>query len=193
MFEKPKSLEDFKGEMEVIIAELETFKNKSDEAFRSFVGSEVTSLIMSLEDMRSKVKENSQEYAVLTHMLEKIRDAVFQVPLKEVNADLKGQAEEVGMLTKAYESFSKGFMEAVNNQKSGFKQIEDIGKQSFGKLKTALTDFVITGKLNFADLGKFVIRSLIEMLVGEAVKMAFAKSMAMFKADAIKKSIYKFI
>ena len=50
MFEKPKSLEDFKGEMEVIIAELETFKNKSDEAFRSFVGSEVTSLIMSLED-----------------------------------------------------------------------------------------------------------------------------------------------
>ena len=188
MFEKPKSLEDFKGEMEVIIAELETFKNKSDEAFRSFVGSEVTSLIMSLEDMRSKVKENSQEYAVLTHMLEKIRDAVFQVPLKEVNADLKGQAEEVGMLTKAYESFSKGFMEAVNNQKSGFKQIEDIGKQSFGKLKTALTDFVITGKLNFADLGKFVIRSLIEMLVGEAVKMAFAKSMAMFKADAIKKA-----
>ena len=121
-------------------------------------------------------------------MLEKIRDAVFQVPLKEVNADLKGQAEEVGMLTKAYESFSKGFMEAVNNQKSGFKQIEDIGKQSFGKLKTALTDFVITGKLNFADLGKFVIRSLIEMLVGEAVKMAFAKSMAMFKADAIKKA-----
>ena len=110
------------------------------------------------------------------------------MPLKEVNADLKGQAEEVGMLTKAYESFSKGFMEAVNNQKSGFKQIEDIGKQSFGKLKTALTDFVITGKLNFADLGKFVIRSLIEMLVGEAVKMAFAKSMAMFKADAIKKA-----
>ena len=69
MFEKPKSLEDFKGEMEVIIAELETFKNKSDEAFRSFVGSEVTSLIMSLEDMRSKVKENSQEYCSFDTML----------------------------------------------------------------------------------------------------------------------------
>ena len=93
------------------------------------------------------------------------------------------------MLTKAYESFSKGFMEAVNGQKSGFKQIEDIGKQSFGKLKQTLTDFVITGKLNFSNLKDFVVRSFIEMLIGEAVKMAFAKSMALFKADAIKKSM----
>ena len=37
-------------------------------------------------------------------------------------------------------------------------------------LKTALTDFVMTGKLNFADLGRFVVRAFIEMLVGEAVK-----------------------
>ena len=189
MFEKPKSLEDFKAEMEVIIAELQTFSNKSDEAFRSFVGSEVDFFITQLESMRSKVAENSQEYAVLTHMLEQVRDAVFQVPLEEINVKLRGQTEEVGMLTKAYESFSKGFMEAVNGQKSGFKQIEDIGKQSFGKLKQTLTDFVITGKLNFSNLKDFVVRSFIEMLIGEAVKMAFAKSMALFKADAIKKSM----
>ncbi len=187
MFEKPKSLEDFKAEMEVVIAELQTFSNKTDEAFQSFVGTEVKSLINDLESMRSRVAENSQEYSVLTHMLNQIRDAVFQVPLEEMNVKLRGQTEEVGMLTKAYESFSKGFMEAVNGQKSGFKQIEDIGKQSFGKLKQTLTDFVITGKLNIGDLGKFVVRSFVEMLVGEAVKMAFAKSSAMFKADAIAK------
>ena len=189
MFEKPKSLEDFKAEMEVVIAELQTFSNKTDEAFQSFVGTEVKSLINDLESMRSRVAENSQEYSVLTHMLNQIRDAVFQVPLEEMNVKLRGQTEEVGMLTKAYESFSKGFMEAVNGQKSGFKQIEDIGKQSFGKLKQTLTDFVITGKLNFSNLKDFVVRSFIEMLIGEAVKMAFAKSMALFKADAIKKSM----
>ena len=82
-------------------------------------------------------------------------------------------------------------MEAVDKQKSGFKQIEDIGKASFGKLKTALTDFVMTGKLNFADLGKFVVRSFIEMLIGEAVQMAFKKSMALFKADALKKAFIR--
>ena len=80
-------------------------------------------------------------------------------------------------------------MDSLESQKSAFTQIEDIGRQSFGKLKTTLTDFVMTGKLNFADLGKFVIRSFVEMLVGEAVKMAFGKSMAMFKADAIKKAM----
>jgi hypothetical protein len=87
------------------------------------------------------------------------------------------------------QSFNKGFMDSLESQKSAFTQIEDIGRQSFGKLKTTLTDFVMTGKLNFADLGKFVIRSFVEMLVGEAVKMAFGKSMAMFKADAIKKAM----
>ena len=106
---------------------------------------------------------------------------------EEENA-IATQIEQVGMLEQAYASFGKGFQNAMDTQKTAFKQIEDIGKASFGKLKTALTDFVMTGKLNFADLGKFVIRSLIEMLIGEAVKMAFSKSMAMFKADAIKKA-----
>ena len=103
------------------------------------------------------------------------------------NDKIKKEIEEVGMLEKAYASFSKGFTSAMDTQKDAFKQVEEIGKASFGKLKTALTDFVMTGKLSFADLGKFVIRSLIEMLIGEAVQMAFKQSMALFKADAIKK------
>ena len=85
------------------------------------------------------------------------------------------------------DSFNKGFMSSLDEQKSAFSQIEDIGAKSFGKLKTTLTDFVMTGKLNIGDLGKFVVRSFVEMLVGEAVKMAFAKSSAMFKGDAIAK------
>ena len=85
------------------------------------------------------------------------------------------------------DSFNKGFMSSLDEQKSAFSQIEDIGAKSFGKLKTTLTDFVMTGKLNIGDLGKFVVRSFVEMLVGEAVKMAFAKSSAMFKGDATAK------
>ena len=188
MFEKPKSLEDFKAEMEVVIAELQTLKNKSEEAFQTFMATDVNPLISQLIDLREKVKGNKEQFEAVTGVLNQLKDAVFEVPLEEMNVKLRGQTEEVGILTKAYQSFSTGFMEAVNKQKSGFKQIEDIGKQSFGKLKTALTDFVMTGKLNFADLGKFVVRSLIEMLVGEAVRMAFKKSMALFKADAIKKA-----
>ena len=103
--------------------------------------------------------------------------ADIEVAIAQQTADKK-----LGIL----QSFNKGFMDSLESQKSAFTQIEDIGRQSFGKLKTTLTDFVMTGKLNFADLGKFVVRSFVEMLVGEAVKMAFAKSSAMFKAQAIK-------
>ena len=103
--------------------------------------------------------------------------------------DIPKQIEEVGMLEKAFSSFGKGFSEAVEKQKSGFKTIEDIGGATFGKLKQTLTDFVMTGKMNIGDLARFVVKSFIEMLVGEAVKMAFKKSLAMFKAKSIKEAM----
>jgi len=187
LFEKPKGIEEFKAETEVLILQLETLKNKSSEAFVG-LSLDVTNLLSDMEGLLKTLEPTSEKFSVLTDIMNKLRNAVFAVPLEEINVKLRGQTEEVGILTKAYESFSKGFMEAVDKQKTGFQQIEDIGKASFGKLKTALSDFVMTGKLNFSDLAKFVVRSLIEMLVGEAVRMAFKKSMALFKADALKKA-----
>ena len=139
-----------------------------------------------------KIKAGGLTEALIKQLdvINKIMEANKLNRNKEEDEDskIKKEIEEVGMLEKAYESFGKGFQNAMDTQKTAFKQVEDIGKASFGKLKTALTDFVMTGKLSFGDLGKFVVRSLIEMLIGEAVKMAFAKSLAMFKADAIKKA-----
>ena len=187
LFEKPKGLEDFKAEAEVLTLQLETMKNKGTDAFQ-VLNAEVTSLIMEMKAFAKTVEDDDEKLKAITNTMNNLRDAVFAVPLEEMTVKLSQQKEEVGMLSQVYDSFTKGFMEAVDKQKSGFKQIEDIGKASFGKLKTALTDFVMTGKLNFADLGKFVVRSFIEMLIGEAVQMAFKKSMALFKADALKKA-----
>ena len=186
LFEKPKGLEDFKAEAEVLTLQLETMKNKGTNAFQG-LNAEVTSLLGQMDSFKNTLDPTSEKFTILTNIMNSLRDAVFAVPLEEMTVKISQQKEEVGMLSKAYDSFTNGFMESVNKQKDGFKQIEDIGKASFGKLKTALTDFVMTGKLNFADLGRFVVRSLIEMLIGEAVQMAFKQSMALFKADAMKK------
>ena len=129
-----------------------------------------------------------KQLEVINKIMEANKSKNKDTSIAEEENNIAKQIEEVGMLEKAYNSFSQGFKGAIDSQKSGFKQIEEIGKSTFGKLKSTLTDFVMTGKLNFGDLAKFVVRSLIEMLIGEAVKMAFAKSMAMFKADAIKKA-----
>ena len=101
------------------------------------------------------------------------------------NDKIKKEIEEVGMLEKAYASFSKGFTSAMDTQKDAFKQVEEIGKASFGKLKATLTDFVMTGKLSFGDLAKFVVKAMVEMLIGQAIQFAFKKSLALFKSNAI--------
>ncbi len=70
-----------------------------------------------------------------------------------------------------------------------FTQMRDMGATTFDKLKTSLTDFVMTGKLSFKDLGTFVIRSMVDMLIGQAIKSALNNSVAMFKASSIKKAM----
>ena len=185
MFEKPKGLEEFRNESELLVAQLETMKNKSTDAFQS-LNEEVTALLIEMKAFKETLDPADARLIALTNTMNMLRDAVFAVPLEEMNVKIRGQAEEVGILTRAYESFKTGFTDAMNGQKDAFKQIEDIGKATFGKLKTALTDFVMTGKLNFGDLARFVVKMFIEMLIGEAVKMAFAKGLALFKSFAIK-------
>ena len=185
-----KELRDMADRLKTPMSELgDTIEEAGDNGIVVFKG-------LGVEIDTSKIKAGSLTEALLKN-LQIINEMIEkQKGMKENQSFLTGsemdgtkkQIEEVGMLQQAYQSFSKGFMETVDAQKSGFKQIENIGKQSFGKLKQTLTDFVMTGKMNFADLGRFVVRMFIEMLIGEAVKMAFAKSFAMFKADAIKRA-----
>ncbi len=91
--------------------------------------------------------------------------------------------------TGLFSNFSKGFKEVANSQREMFEQMRDIGAESFDRLKTSLTDFVMTGKLSFKDLGTFVVRSMVDMLIGQAIKSALNNSVAMFKASSIKKAM----
>ena len=91
--------------------------------------------------------------------------------------------------TGLFSNFTKGFKEVANSQREMFEQMRDMGATTFDKLKTSLTDFVMTGKLSFKDLGTFVIRSMVDMLIGQAIKSALNNSVAMFKASSIKKAM----
>ena len=87
------------------------------------------------------------------------------------------------------EGFSTGFNEAMKEAGNLMKNMEKVGKESFARLKETLTNFVMTGKLQFEDLARFIVRSIVEALVGKAVSAAITKSMQMFKLDAIKKAM----
>lgn len=91
--------------------------------------------------------------------------------------------------TGLFSNFSKGFKDVAESQKQMFTQMRDIGAESFDRLKSSLTDFVMTGKLSFKDLSTFIVRKTVEMLIGQAIQSAFDKGMALFKADSIKKAM----
>ena len=142
---------------------------------------------VSLDADKIKVGGLTEALIKQLDVINKIMEANKSNRNKEEDEDskIKKEIEEVGMLEKAYASFSKGFTSAMDTQKDAFKQVEEIGKASFGKLKATLTDFVMTGKLNFGDLAKFVVKAMVEMLIGQAIQFAFKKSLALFKSNAI--------
>jgi hypothetical protein len=184
LFSKPKGIKDFASEFEILTAELETFSTTGDKGFESF-RFRLNQTMKGMIALQKETEFGSEAFNELERMINTLSESYLALPLKLVNLDLAKQSEEVGILTQAYDAFMLGFA----GTKDVFKEIEDIGKATFGKLKTVLADFVMTGKLNMGDLAKFVVRSFIEMLIGQAVQFAFKKSMAMFKADAIKKAM----
>lgn len=187
--DKIKSMKERVAELKTPLTELKDTAEESGDGVTLFGKKFASTLDLGIEksDKFQKMVKNFLKSVEGTKEIDK----VFPEKFVDIGMgdEIDNEIQKVGMLQKAYQSFGVGFMEAVKKQKDGFKQIEDIGKASFGKLKQTLTDFVMTGKLNFEDLGRFVVRMFIEMLVGEAVKMAFAKSMALFKMDAIKKAM----
>ena len=97
--------------------------------------------------------------------------------------------ENLGLIGEAFKNFKEGFMGGVNAQKTAMQQLKDIGAETFNGLKKMLTDFVMTGKMNFQDLAKTVARMFVEMLIGQAVQFAFKKAMALFKSESIKNAM----
>jgi|TARA_Y100000022_G_scaffold172718_1_gene159842 hypothetical protein len=98
-------------------------------------------------------------------------------------AELFKPKEEKG----AFDGFKEGLMSAFDV--SVFDRFKQAGEQSMKSLKNTLTDFVMTGKLNFQSLKEAIVRSLVEAMIGSVVQSAIKKASALFKADAIKKAL----
>ena len=90
LFEKPKGLEDFKAEAEVLTLQLETMKNKGTDAFQ-VLNAEVTSLIMEMKAFAKTVEDDDEKLKAITNTMNNLRDAVFAVPLEEMTVKLSQQ------------------------------------------------------------------------------------------------------
>ena len=200
LFRSQESIDEVAESVRALREQAENLRNPVKEMGDNFDDfgdkSKIVFKNLQVEIDKSRVKEDSlvfsfvEQLKAVDALMEKNREA-SKVATESSNARataLDKEKKDVEEVTGLFSNFAKGFKDAVDKQKDMFKQMQDIGTSAFDKLKTSLTDFVMTGKLSFADLGTFVIRSMVEMLVGEAIKTAMKGSLAMFKADALKKA-----
>ena len=133
------------------------------------------------DEIIEQQKQADYELAKFAH-LKKLRH-------NQVMDQLDKEKDKVSDMALAYDGFAKGFSDQMKIAEDLFKSFERVGKTAFTNLQKTLTDFVMTGKMNFQSLKEVIIRSIVEALIGKAITSAVNKATAMFKMDALRRAM----
>lgn len=141
-----------------------------------------------IQDSAEKV-----DFSLIIASLNKFEQQVFaSISTNEQFKESFGKTEdEISEGASRMEDAIDGFGAGLTNNLSTttFDRFREAGQKSFTALSKALSDFVMTGKLNMQTLKEAIIRSLVDALIGEAVSSAIKKAKTIFKMDSIKKAL----
>jgi hypothetical protein len=149
-----------------------------------------------LEEHRKTLQNLNKVQLESNHHMFEMSNGAIKVAesMKEVtkftslsNHHMFEMANSVEKSKGAFEGFKEGLTSSFDI--TTFDRFKQAGENSMKSLKDSLTDFVMTGKMNFQSLKEAIIRSLVEALIGSAVSSAIKKSTAMFKLQAIKEGL----
>ena len=73
------------------------------------------------------------------------------------------------------EAYTEGFKSQIGQQTSVLDQLREAGQNAFNGMVDTLTNFVMTGKLQFKDFANLVIRELIRIAIQAAITFALKK------------------
>jgi lambda family phage tail tape measure protein len=76
--------------------------------------------------------------------------------------------------------FQKGLKSFIEDAEAMGKQIESITSRAFNGMTDALTQFVMTGKLDFKNLANSIISDLIRIQIQRAITLPLARAMSSF-------------
>jgi hypothetical protein len=188
-FTAKKTMEEFSEEVEIVAGSLRLLESATSEIGGPFMKlqNEALILIGHLEEMRKGVAKDSMEFENLTYMIDELKAAIHGVPLPLIVFGLEDVADKTEKATTMFGSFLKGFKEAMDIDI--FEEFEKIGEKTFKSLTKMLTDFVMTGKMNFEDFARTITRMIVEALIGKAVSAAIDKAVLMWKASALRKAM----
>ena len=152
--------------------------------------------LIKLDDKRIKnLKLFHQGYKVLTPEIKKTTDALVETKdafmeafdLNQIEASHNAMHEMMNTVIKdtkvakaSWRDFGEGVMESLLTQKSLIEKLKQAGVDAYEGMTDSLTDFVMTGKMNFRDFTNEVIRSLVRIAVQAAMTFAIRTALKAF-------------
>ena len=187
--ETAKQLQSFSALLSEVtpkmVDNLENWKKGFEEASEVALGK-----VFSTDDL----EKNYGSYRALIQKYFDELDIIMSTRVPEfdtnpVDDSIKKTKKELTELGKAVEGFKTGWTTAMDEAANMSKRFEEIGKTAFNNLKKMMTDFVMTGKLQFEDFARTITRMIVEALIGKAVSAAIDKAVLMWKASALREAM----
>jgi hypothetical protein len=140
---------------------------------------------LKIEKEIKALQEFQAEFLKLKTLQSQSEDVQVGLDIDELD-EIKDKLEQN---SGALNGFREGIKAFASEGKTAFQSFKDVGMDSVKKLQSALTDFVMTGKLNFKDLAKSITRLIVEALIGQAIQSAIAKSESLLLMSSIRKAM----
>ena len=170
-----------------------SFKNFTEEDVELFKDSQTLDEVLSISGRRKKARDAKRRKMVLKIARKRAKRRMAKSPVLQKRARRSARKAVTDKILKelslASTGFGEGFKEAMKSAGDTTKNFQKIGQESFTALKKTLTDFVLTGKLQFEDLARTITRMIVEALIGKAISSAVDKAVEMFKMKSIRSAL----
>jgi len=87
-------------------------------------------------------------------------------------------AKELSMGDQLFKGLSDGLWDFANNSKTVFEEISEITSRAFSGMTDELTEFVMTGKLEFGDLIDSILRDLVRLTIQQTITAPIAGALS---------------
>ena len=147
--------------------------------------------LIKLDDKRIKnLKLFHQGYKVLTPAIENTTDALVETKdafmeafnLNQISAShdamhemMNTVIEDTEVAKASWRDYTDGIQGALLTQEKAMAELKTAGENAYSGLTDAVTDFVMTGKMNFRDFANTVIRDLVRIAVQAAITWGLKK------------------
>ena len=173
------------AEFQAVFGEIVGIINSAITAFKQFMGIGLENAIAKAESAVAKAQKKFDRVSGLddsprnrnlkTQALNQL--AIAQGQLNDLKAEenrlteegIKNEDKKVEKSMSAFESMKAGMQTYVQSISDMNKQIQDATVSAFKGMEDALVNFVMTGKLNFADFARSIIADITRIAIRQAI------------------------